>query len=175
MAPIVIQKVTENEMEDLQKISRQTFAETFASVNTEENMKKYLEEAFSREKLAKELNNPDTGFYFARLENTIIGYLKINFGAAQTELKDEKGLEIERIYVLHKFHGKHAGQLLYEKAVETARQKGSAYIWLGVWEENTRAIRFYQKNGFVAFDKHIFKLGNDEQTDIMMKLRLNES
>ncbi len=174
MASIYIKKVTVNEIEELQQISRQTFSETFSSFNTEENMKKYLEEAFSTEKLTSELNNPHTEFYFARRDNTIIGYLKINFGASQTELKDEKALEIERIYVLREFHGKKAGQLLYEQAVEAARQKDSAYIWLGVWEENPRAIRFYEKNGFVAFDKHIFKLGNDEQTDIMMKLRLRD-
>jgi ribosomal protein S18 acetylase RimI-like enzyme len=62
------------------------------------------------------------------------------------------------------------GQLLYEKAMQIARQKNADYVWLGVWEENPRAIRFYQKNGFVEFDKYIFKLGYDEQTDIMMKL-----
>jgi ribosomal protein S18 acetylase RimI-like enzyme len=74
--------------------------------------------------------------------------------------------------VLQDFHGKKVGQLLYDKAIEIARQLNVDYVWLGVWEENPRAIAFYRKNGFVAFDKHIFKLGDDEQTDIMMKLNL---
>ena len=59
--------------------------------------------------------------------------------------------------------------MLYEKAMQVAEDKKVDYVWLGVWEENPRAIRFYQKNGFVEFDKHIFRLGDDEQTDIMMK------
>jgi ribosomal protein S18 acetylase RimI-like enzyme len=101
-----------------------------------------------------------------------IGYLKLNFGAAQTELKNEQSLEIERIYVLKEFHGKNIGQLLYDKAIQIAKEKNVNYVWLGVWEENLRAINFYKKNGYVAFDKHIFKLGDDEQTDIMMKLEL---
>lgn len=63
-------------------------------------------------------------------------------------------------------------QVLYAKAIETAKDLGSEYVWLGVWEENQRAISFYKKNGFVEFDKPIFKLGDDEQTDIMMKLPL---
>ncbi len=46
-------------------------------------------------------------------------------------------------------------------------------MWLGVWEKNPRALRFYQKIGFQEFDKHIFTLGNEKQTDIMMKLHLN--
>ncbi|MDQ0477284.1 MULTISPECIES: GNAT family N-acetyltransferase [Chryseobacterium] len=172
MENITIQKVTIKDLEKLQKIGRATFSETFSSGNTEKNIEKYLTEGFSNEKLTNELNNENSEFYFALSKNSIIGYLKINFGASQTELKDEKALEIERIYVLKEFHGRKAGQILYEKAIEIAQQKNSHYVWLGVWEENPRAIRFYKKNGFIAFDKHIFKLGDDEQTDIMMKLKL---
>lgn len=172
MENIIVQKVTLNDIGQLQQIGRQTFSETFSSGNTEENMNRYLAEGFSDEKLADELNNESSEFYFALSENKVIGYLKINFGRSQTELQDEKALEIERIYVLKEFHGKKVGQVLYEKVIEIAKRKNASYIWLGVWEENPRAISFYKKNGFVEFDKHIFKLGNDEQTDIMMKLKL---
>lgn len=169
-----LKRVTLNDIDQLQKISRQTFQETFSESNSEENMKKYLEEGFSNEKLTAELNDKNSEFYFAALNNEIIGYLKLNFGESQTELKDKKALEIERIYVSKEFHGKSVGQFLYDKAIQIAKEKNAEYVWLGVWEENPRAIRFYKKNGFVEFDKHIFKLGNDEQTDIMMKLKLNE-
>ncbi len=173
MNTIEVYKIGLNEISQLQEIGRQTFYETFAESNSEENMQNYLAEGFTIEKLTSEINNPNSEFYFATFENQIIGYLKINFGEAQTELKDNKTLEIERIYVVKDFHGKSIGQLLYDKAIEIANQKKVDYVWLGVWEENPRAIRFYIKNGFVEFDKHIFKLGNDEQTDIMMKLNLN--
>jgi len=135
-------------------------------------MKSYLDEGFSVEKLTSELNNKNSEFYFAKLGDKIIGYLKLNFGESQTEFKDNRSLEIERIYVTKEFHGKSVGQGLYDKAIQVAKQKNFQYVWLGVWEENPRAISFYKKNGFVEFDKHIFKLGNDEQTDIMMKLKL---
>ena len=135
-------------------------------------MVKYLEEGFSIERLSAELNDKNSEFYFAVFENNIIGYLKLNFGQSQTELKDDKTIEIERIYVLKDYHGKKVGQILYEKALQIAHQKNAESVWLGVWEENPRAINFYKKNGFVEFDKHIFKLGVDEQTDIMMKLQL---
>jgi ribosomal protein S18 acetylase RimI-like enzyme len=172
MDTIEIKKISLKEIDQLQKIGRQTFQETFSESNSEENMKSYLEEGFSNEKLTTELKDENSEFYFAVLDNKVIGYLKINFGESQTELKDNKALEIERIYVAKEFHGKSIGQLLYDKAIEIANQKKSEYVWLGVWEENQRAINFYKKNGFVEFDKHIFKLGNDEQTDIMMKLKL---
>ncbi|PKB15183.1 GNAT family N-acetyltransferase [Flavobacterium sp. 5] len=173
MENIKIIKVTPNEISELQKISKQTFSETFASSNSEENMTQYLEEGLSIEKLTSELNDKNAEFYFATLDNAIIGYLKLNFGDSQTELKDDKALEIERIYVIKDFHGKKVGQILYDKAIELAKHQNADYVWLGVWEENQRAISFYKKNGFIEFDKHIFKLGDDEQTDIMMKLKLN--
>ncbi len=172
MTAIKINKVTLADLVQLQEIGRQTFAETFSSTNTEENMKAYLEDGFSNAKLSAELDNPNSEFYFATLNNTVIGYLKINFGLAQTELKDDKALEIERIYVLQEFHGKKVGQLLYDQAIHLAKEKKADYVWLGVWEKNDRAIQFYTKNGFVEFDQHIFVLGDDEQTDIMMRLEL---
>ncbi|KQB42389.1 GNAT family N-acetyltransferase [Flavobacterium aquidurense] len=172
MADIEIKRITINDLAQLQKIGRKTFEETFSDSNSEENMKDYLEKGFSTEKLTAELNSKDSEFYFAILENDVIGYLKVNFGESQTELKDDKALEIERIYVSKEFHGKKIGQLLYDKAIEVATQKNNDYVWLGVWEKNLRAIGFYKKNGFVEFDKHIFKLGNEEQTDLMMKLKL---
>jgi ribosomal protein S18 acetylase RimI-like enzyme len=174
MNDIKIQKVIIDNLDQLQKIGRQTFFETFSAGNTEENMAKYLNEGFSIEKLTAELSDQNAEFYFALLNENVIGYLKLNFGSSQTELKDEKALEIERIYVLKAFHGKNVGQLLYNKAIQIASQKNATYVWLGVWEENPRAIRFYKKNGFVEFDKHVFILGNDAQTDIMMKLTLPE-
>ena len=165
-------KVTSNDITILQKISKQTFYETFSAFNSEENMKDYLDNELTIEKLTAEINNPNSEFYFAKLDDEIIGYLKINFGASQTELQDSQAIEIERIYVSKEFHGKNIGQILFDKAIEIANQKNAAYVWLGVWEENQRAISFYKKNGFIEFDKHIFKLGDDEQTDIMMKLIL---
>lgn len=165
-------KIGIEEIDKLQKIGQQTFFETFAEVNSEENMKEYLKNNFSVENLSNQLTNPNSEFYFAIRGNETLGYLKLNFGEEQTELKDKNGLEIERIYVLKEFHGSKIGQLLYAKALEVAKKQDLNYLWLGVWEENYRALNFYKKNGFVEFDKHIFKLGNDEQTDLLMKLML---
>lgn len=172
MNTIKIEKATLSEVDHLQAIAKQTFFETFADYNTADDMQKYLDDNFNFEKLTSEINNPDSEFYFALFDDKVIGYLKINFNDAQTELKDNTSIEIERIYVLKDFHGKKVGQLLYYTALDIAKRKEANYVWLGVWEKNPRAINFYKKNGFVEFDKHIFKFGNDEQTDLMMRLKL---
>lgn len=172
MSNFIIRAINLYDLLALQSISKQTFTETFASSNTKENMDKYLNEALSLEKLTDKLSNPNSFFYFIEDNLIPIGYLKLNMGASQTELNDNTALEIERIYVTQAYQGKKVGQQLYEKAIQVAKDKKVEYIWLGVWEENHKAIRFYTKNGFNAFDKHIFTLGDEEQTDIMMKLAI---
>lgn len=166
---INIRKAGTVELEILQELGRTTFYETYAQSNTESNMQQYLENNFSRVKLSEELTNPDSEFFIAWKDAAAVGYLKVNRGPAQTELKEEGSLEIERIYVLSVYQGKKIGQLLFKHALEVAGKLGKSSVWLGVWEKNPKAIMFYEKNGFVAFGTHIFKMGEDEHTDIMMR------
>ncbi|RZK53230.1 MAG: GNAT family N-acetyltransferase [Pedobacter sp.] len=169
MENIEVLRITVDDIIALQEISKQTFLETFSATNDEQNMNKYLEENFSADKLIKELENTCSQFYLAYLNARIIGYLKLNIGEAQKENPDKNALEIERIYVLNSFQGKKVGQLLYKKAIEVAEDLKVEYVWLGVWENNFKAIGFYERNGFAPFDEHIFRLGDEEQTDILMK------
>ena len=173
MENVEIERVTLAHIEQLQQISLQTFIETFSEINTEENMTKYLEESFNISRLTTEIQNMNSEFYFALIDAKVVGYLKINSGDAQTELKNDHTLELERIYVLNEFHGKKVGQILFNKAFQIAEQSKVDYLWLGVWEENHKALKFYSKNGFTAFNKHVFVLGDSIQTDIMMKLQIS--
>ena len=170
---INIQKAEFGDLKTLREIGKTTFFETFAESNTEADMQQYLTVQFSLDKLSTELLETNSQFFIAWDAGSAIGYLKVNTGDAQTELKENHSLEIERIYVLNAYHGKKVGQMLYERALEVASGLGKSSVWLGVWEKNPRAIRFYEKNGFVAFDTHIFKMGDDEQTDIMMRKQLD--
>ena len=167
-----IRKINIDDLETLRNLSIQTFKETFEEVNTEEDMQKYLDENLSIEKLKTELENPNSEFYFAENNDEILGYLKLNFKDAQTEKLEENHFEIERIYVLKAFLGQKIGQFLFDKAIEIGREKNLEYVWLGVWEENHRAIRFYEKNDFEIFGKHDFVLGEDVQTDLLMKMKI---
>ena len=172
MSSITIIPIGVAEVDALCAISCSTFSQTFLAQNTAEDMEAYLTSSFSVEKLTQEITNPNSAFFFAKENEQVLGYLKVNAGDAQTELKDLNAFEIERIYVDKAYLGKKIGQLLFEKAIKLAKSKNATYVWLGVWEENHRALAFYEKNGFVPFDKHVFMLGNDAQTDIMMKLLL---
>jgi len=172
MSAVEISLIQPNEIDELLKISKETFVEAFSNQNSEENMRKYLDENLSIQRLTIELMNSESLFYFARMDEEIIGYLKINYGEAQTDFKEDNSIEIERVYVSEEFQGKNVGQNLLNKAIEISRVKNAKSVWLGVWEKNYKAIRFYQKNGFVEFGNHPFILGDDIQTDILMKRHL---
>jgi len=169
---IQLSRLTTDQVAELQRLGRQTFYETFAWGNTPENMQHYLDTTFSEDALADEITCPDSGIYIARNGIQSVGYMKINRGLAMGEFREENCLEIERLYVLKEFQGRSVGQLLLNKAIEVARICSVAFIWLGVWEKNERAIRFYEKNGFVPVGSHIYRVGIDEQTDLLMKLRI---
>lgn len=172
MEQIIVRPVGFPELEVLRELGIRTFTETFGPHNDQAQMEQYILTSFERGKLKAELENPDSFFFIAETGGRTAGYLKLNGGLAQTEPQDPLALEIERIYVLASYHGKRLGQALFEKAMEVALERKVPYIWLGVWEENKRALRFYEKNGFVPFDKHLFQLGHEVQTDIMMKKSL---
>jgi diamine N-acetyltransferase len=169
MQNIYIRKVSITDLDTLARVSRTTFYETFHDTNTKENLYKYLNESFHPDKLTEEILNPLSEFYFAVTQEQVVGYLKVNRGDAQTEFKDPAGFEIERIYILQAYLGKSIGQTLLDYSLTLAAQYNCSFAWLGVWENNFRAIRFYQKNGFVIFNRHVFPVGDDPQIDLLMR------
>nr|WP_321247191.1 GNAT family N-acetyltransferase [uncultured Psychroserpens sp.] len=173
MKNITTRKATLSDINALQKIGELTFIKTYASQNSKENMSAYLKKNFSIESLKTQLTNKNSEFHFAIQDDKIIGYLKINSKQPKVDTTNKNALEIERIYVLHEYQGKKIGVLLLQEAIAISKQINADYIWLGVWEENLKAIQFYNKNGFIEHDRHVFKLGNEVQSDIIMKLDLN--
>jgi len=125
MKNIKIRRITINDIDQLMEIGKLTFIETFSSQNSVQNLKEYLENGFSTEKLKTELTNKDSEFYFAELDNRTIGYLKINFGQSQTEIKANNMIEIERIYVLKEFHGKKSDKYFLKRQSESQNKKRS--------------------------------------------------
>lgn len=166
---ITIQRVQLSEADTLLAFSRKTFYEFFDHLNEPANMEAYSSVAFTPQRMLAELSNPNSEFYFAILDNEVAGYLKLNFKDAQTEFQDANAMEVERIYVSGEHHGKRIGKQLMDFALDIARGKHFEYVWLGVWEHNSKAMAFYGRYGFEVFSSHPFLLGDDLQTDLLMK------
>ena len=168
-----LKRIQIDKLDILRDVSIKTFIETFASQNKKENIKQYLNTKMSLANLKEELNNVNSYFYFFIVNNKIIGYTKLNFESAQSEeIFIGKAFEVERIYLLSKYSRKGYGRKAFENIFQIGRKKGYEKIWLGVWEYNKNAIEFYKHMGFKIFSKHSFLLGDDNQTDLLLKIDL---
>jgi len=168
-------KITPAQITDaalLCQLGAQTFEDTFAHLNTEENMKLYLSSTFTVQAVEEELSEQDNRFYIVYADEVAAGYIKLRTAKKLEQLKGLIALEIERFYVLKIFHGKGLAQTMMDFCIETANNNNANVLWLGVWELNPRAIRFYDKFGFKQFGKQVFMMVEEEQWDKLMRLDL---
>lgn len=163
---------TKADAELIAGISQQTFYDTFAADNTEEDMHKFLNEQFTKGRLMMEVGAPENEFILAYVDDAVAGYLKLRDAKVPDALKQIPSLELARLYVLKEFLGKRVGAELMKKSINVAEEKGKQVLWLGVWEKNQRAIDFYKRWGFEKFGEWDFLLGNDLQRDWLMKKEL---
>jgi len=145
-----------SDLDELVNLSRKTFVDAFEKYNNPKDFKNYIGFAFEKSNIASQLQNLNPSFYFVFKGGKLVGY----------------SIELERIYVLHKFQGQQIGQQMLREAIKLALQFNKEYMWLGVWEKNPEAIRFYQKYGFTKFDTHPYYIGKDKQTDWLMRYDL---
>jgi ribosomal protein S18 acetylase RimI-like enzyme len=166
---ITIRYATAADAENIALLSRKSFYDTFVEFNTKEDMDKFMNESFSMQVLMDEVKEKEHIFLTAFIDDELIGYAKITESKNPPELENINAIEIMRLYAAQKTIGKGVGKALMEKCIALAAEKNKQIIWLGVWEHNQRAISFYTKFGFEKFGEHDFILGNDVQTDWLMK------
>ncbi len=166
---LMLRQCTPEDVYTLKDISCETFRDAFADKNRPSELQAHLDKAYDLKKLHQELSNVHSQFYFLYADGVLAGYLKCNEAPAQTEIHDDNSLEIERIYIIQEFQGHGLGGFLINKAIEMAQMGKKHYLWLGVWEKNQKAISFYTKHGFYKIGSHPFFVGDDEQTDYIMR------
>jgi len=156
----------------LQKLSVETFIDTFIDSNTADDLASCIDSLYNTEKLTRELTAKHSYFYFIEVEDQVAGYLKLNTRYEQTEGQRDDSLEIERLYILPRYKGLHLGSKLMKFALDLAKEKDKKRVWLGVWEHNEPAKTFYSTWGFKRFSQHTFQVGSDPQTDELWELTL---
>lgn len=165
----VIRRASAEDAALLARLGEQTFVETFAEINTPEDMAAYLAASFTPEQLAIELSDSAATFLIAEAEGIAAGYAKLYAGKPEECIEGPKPVELVRLYVLREFLGRAVGAALMSVCMDEARRAGHETIWLGVWEHNERAKAFYRKWGFREVGSHVFQLGSDAQTDLLME------
>lgn len=163
---------TIDDLDELLRIARSTFIAAFRHLNDPAVFDHYLDENMSREALRKQLQDPDSRFFLFESGGEHVGYTKLNTGATQTEDLDETHMEVERIYLAPSHQGKGLGRMMMEHAISLAKSEGFKTLWLGVWQHKLDSIAFYKRMGFEKFGEHDFRMGDELQTDDLMKLSL---
>ena len=153
----------------LSELGARTFAETFAADNSSQNMAAYLAVAFNPAQQAAELADPQSVIFIAETDGVAVGYAMLRSGTAPEEVTGEKPIELVRLYVSQESIGGGVGAALMQTCIDEAGARGYETLWLGVWQNNSRAQAFYRKWNFVEVGTHVFQLGGDPQTDLLME------
>ena len=174
MADINIRPATIEDAKALTDLAYTTFWDAFAHhpKNAPDDLNHYMRQAFNLEQISAELEDDKSIFLIAEIDGEPAGYAKIIIGSTEDGITAERPVELNRLYSHQQFLGKGIGQALMDACFERARQHGHDVMWLGVWEFNPRAQRFYEKNGFRVVGSHVFVLGEDPQTDLLMQKEL---
>lgn len=163
---IIVRPAVVGDAEKLSGLAAKTFFETFAHTTTAENMDSYLADAYSPEKQASEIADPDNTVFIAESEQgELVGFTYVGSGETLECVSGPNVLELKRIYVAAAWQGHGVAQSLMNAALNAAAARGAQTIWLGVWENNGRALGFYRKYGFERVGEHTFMVGDDAQTD----------
>ncbi|WP_423363901.1 GNAT family N-acetyltransferase [Mycoplasma sp. P36-A1] len=164
-----IEQIQLSEIDELIKMSKESYFDTFDGTCSHEDMQDYLKTAYDKTKLLKELENPNSFFYWIVVGSKKSGYIKLNIEQAQSDVFDPVALEIERLYILKEFKRHGLGKLLIDFSITKAQEFNKIFIWLGVWEHNIPALSFYSDQGFYKIGAHPFKVGDDIQTDLIYR------
>jgi diamine N-acetyltransferase len=167
-----IRPANTNDANTLAELCAKTFYDTFRPFHSEEDMQQYIKKAYSVELISENLLNETIQYFIAFDEDKPIGYLKLIKDATHEKLASEKNIELEKIYVLKEYLDKKVGKELMLQAINFSKQKNFETLFLGVWQENHRAVNFYKNFGFEIFTTRTFQLGETLCDDFLMKILL---
>ena len=170
--PMHIYRALPEDLPQLRQIAEETFRVAWQADNHPIEFERYCEQAFTLEKLANEMAQPNVAFYLVYWENTLAAYLKLNFNKPAETLETERCTQIERVYVLSDYQSKGLGAAMLLFAEKEARNADSEWIWLSVWQKSPRSVDFYKRNGYDIFGVETFWVGEDPQPDWLMKKAL---
>jgi ribosomal protein S18 acetylase RimI-like enzyme len=173
MAPTVT-AIDTSYAQTLTDLGRRLFSDTFTAYNTPENLDAYLDESYQVEIQTKELEDPAIDIYMAFDENQEpIGFCQLTQREKVYDFIDDKqAIELQRIYVDKRYIGKGIGKILFDKAMARAKELGKKTVWLGVWEHNPTALKFYERQGFYVVGSHQFVMGDQVDNDLVMVKKL---
>lgn len=158
---------------ELDAMARAVWLETFGHSGSAEDIGLYLAKAYGPSgDLIRHLNDPDHRFHVACHAGAIAGYAKLSKPWLPEGTFGPKAYQLSQLYTVQAVRGSGVARALMDWTIDTARKFGSDELMLTVWEHNPRAMRFYEKIGFVHVGDYEFPMGNQIDRDLIMRLAL---
>jgi ribosomal protein S18 acetylase RimI-like enzyme len=157
---------------ELARFAERTFRDAFGAANDRADMDAYCALAFGEMRQRAEIEDAALETLLVEDGGRLVGYAQFGPGAEPACVALRPAWELRRLYVEPELKGAGLASELMARALASAARAGAAAMWLGVWEHNPRAIRFYEKAGFALVGEHVFRLGSDAQRDLIMVRRL---
>ena len=177
---VAVRTATVSDAPLITELATRTFRETFGPDNTADDMTAYLARSFGLNKQRRELADPSVLYLLAMVGGDVAGYAMLQDGrdAVPACVANEDAgapVELVRFYVTSQWHGRGVAHSFMKTCIEHARSRGGRRLWLGVWERNVRAIKFYEKASFRDVGSQVFMLGDDRQIDRIMVRSLSDA
>lgn len=168
MSTLLIRPATSEDAAILADLGARTFRETFEDVSSPGDLAAFLTEAYSEAIQRAELADPSRPARILEVDGVPCGFLQLRLGHREPGVTGERPVELQRIYLLRAAQGGGRGAALMEAAVDMARAWGADTLWLGVWENNHKALAFYARSGFREVGDHIFQIGQQIDRDLIL-------
>jgi len=146
-----------------------SFYEAYFEQDSAHDLANYINESFEIEKIRTEIEDKNVAFFIIYLNEKAVGYAKMREDSKVDCITNENSIELQRIYIIERVYGKGIGENLLNHCLETAKKQGFETLWLGVWEENKRAQRFYAKHGFKRVGELKFPYGESVGTNFVLE------
>lgn len=152
----------------LSELGRRTFAEAFGADNSPEDLRQFLDSTYQPDIQHRELLDPALAYLVAESDGELVGFALLRRNKASPYVTDPTAIEVQRFYVDRSFQGTGLAQGLMAACVAHATTLEAGTLFLGVWEQNPRAISFYRRQGFAEVGRQIFQVGSDPQHDLVL-------
>ena len=121
-------------------------------------LQEYLDKHYNDLAIKEELENKKNIYHLIYVHEKAVGFSKIVLNAEHPNIPQKNVTKLDRIYLLKEYHHLKLGYELLKFNVELAKQNKQAGIWLFTWVGNTKAVNFYNRNGFSIIGSHQFKV-----------------
>jgi diamine N-acetyltransferase len=163
-----IRPATLRDADALAALGRQTFTDAFGADNTPEDLARFLDEAYGPGIQARELVDPALVYLVAERGADLVAFALLRTNKTCPFVDDPTAIELQRIYLDTSCHGTGLAQRLMAECIAAAETRGARTLFLGVWERNAKALRFYAAQGFTEVGTQIFQVGSDPQQDLVL-------